>query len=304
MNRSGREVVLGAIVFVAVAIVVVGSMWLSERFAGAAGGYRLVATFDSVSGLNRGAPVTIRGAKVGKVLRIDIDEGQPRVTIGFEQHRDLPRDSKVIMKSLGVLGEQMIEIQIGTDVDVLPDGAFVKGVSSTGLEELSEQAADMARDLKRAVDHVASEENLSRVESVLSQMDDATLSLKMTLDESRESISEVLDSLAMASGQANGVLSDSRDGIRQSAENLRKATESLIEASENLQGASVSMREMFDNLNVVTQRLRNGEGTLGRLLEDDQVYEGLEGTLTSVDSLIENITRDPSKYLNFRFSIF
>lgn len=304
MDRREREVILGAIVFVAIVMVVVGSMWLSERFAGAAGGYRLVATFDSVLGLHRGAEVTIRGVNVGKVLEIGIDGGQPQVVIGFYSVRSLPKDSKVLMKGEGVLGEQSIEVQVGSSSEVFADGDRVRGAATKGLEDITIQAAAMADDLKRAVDKVVNEKNLSHIENVLSQMDSAALSLKTTLEENRESISRAIDSMALASGQARGILSDNREGMQQSVENLRKATEKLAVMSENLQGASESMREMFDNLNVVTKKLRDGKGTLGRLLQEDSVYEELEGTLVSVDSLIENIKRDPSKYLNFQFSIF
>ena len=83
MRNRKHEIVLGVVVFVAAVIVVVGTVWLSERYAGAAGGYRVRVAFDSVPGLQVGNPVTFRGVWVGKVLDIALEHGHPVTTLGF-----------------------------------------------------------------------------------------------------------------------------------------------------------------------------------------------------------------------------
>ena len=61
MRNREQEILLGAVVFFAAVILVIGTVWLSERYAGAAGGYRIHVKFDSVPGLQVGNPVTFRG---------------------------------------------------------------------------------------------------------------------------------------------------------------------------------------------------------------------------------------------------
>jgi phospholipid/cholesterol/gamma-HCH transport system substrate-binding protein len=72
--------------------------------------------------------------------------------------------------------------------------------------------------------------------------------------------------------------------------------------SENMEAASMSLQEMLGNLNEVSRKVRNGEGTLGRLVSDEQLYRDLQSTLASVNSLLEDIKRDPTRY--FKLSIF
>ena len=302
MASHEREVVLGAVVFVALAIVVVGSVWLSENYAGAAGGYKVTATFDSVQGLTPNAWVTLRGVKVGKVLDIDTREGRPVVTLGLEKIRGLPRDSKLIIRSSGMLGEKEIEVQAGSDSRVLADGEHLTGVLSPGLEELTARATDMAQDLNRAVDKLVTEDNLAHIQNTLVQMDSTTFRLKTILEENRATFSKAIDSLALASGEARGMLGENREQVRQAVEDLRTTTERLAAVSENMEAASTSLQEVLENLNEVSRKVRDGEGTLGRLVNDEQLYRELQSTLASVNSLLEDVKRDPARY--FKFSIF
>ena len=76
MKRE-KEVILGAVVFFGILILVAGATWLSENYWGPAGGYKIVTTFESVSGLNKGNPVSLRGVHVGKVLEIHLERGRP-----------------------------------------------------------------------------------------------------------------------------------------------------------------------------------------------------------------------------------
>ena len=302
MRSREREVVLGAVVFTAIAILVLGSMWLSERFAGAAGGYKLVVAFDTVRGLKRGDPVTVRGVKVGKVLEVRLEEGQPRVVIGFESIRGLPRDSKISLKGIGMLGEQMVEVEVGTSTSVYAHGDGVDGISSGGLEELTANAADIANHLGRAVDVVATPENLDHIEAILTQMDTSTATLKVLLEENQVVISRALDSLGAASSGVSGMVGDNRKKVEEAVENLRRTTGRLAATVEGWEAASVSLREALQDVRDVAGKLRDGEGTLGLLLNDDGLYRDLRRTLTSLDSLASDVKENPKRY--FDFSIF
>ena len=286
----------------ALVILVVGIVWLSERYAGAAGGYRLRVVLDSVSGLQRGNPVTIRGVKVGKVLTVYLDEGRPVATIGFAEIRALPRDSKVLLKSAGFLGEQTIEVRLGSASEMFADGDLLFGSSVEGLGDLTANAVDAAKRMNRAMDDIVGERNLTRIQNILVQMDSTTAILKRVLEENRSTFSETVDSLAAASADARGILGENREGIRQAVGNLRSTTTQLATTSENLRAASVSLREVLGHLTEVARKVRDGEGTLGRLVNDDGIYRDLQGTLTAVDSLLEAIKRDPNRY--FKFSVF
>ena len=304
MRTRDREVILGAIVFAAALIVVGGSMWLSERYAGAAGGYQIVADFDTVLGLKRGDKVTIRGVKVGKVLGVDLEGGRPAVRIGLERDKVkvLPRDSRFLLRSEGLLGELMVEIQIGSGPEVLEDGARVPGDAGGSIEGMTTNVAGMARRLKEAVDDLASPTNLERIERILIRVDSTTVELRDLLAENRSALSGALDSLSMASADARQVVSENRERVRRSVENIRATTARMDSASRTLEESAAFLRDTLDNLRVVTRKMRDGEGTLGRLLHDDEAYRQAQATLASMDSLLTDVRRNPGRY--FKFSLF
>ncbi|MDP6778322.1 MAG: MlaD family protein [Candidatus Latescibacteria bacterium] len=302
MRSREREVILGAVVFAALVILVIGSMVLSERFAGAAGGYKLVVAFDTVSGLKRGDSVTVRGVKVGKVLEVRLEEGRPRVVIGFEDIRGLPRDSRIYLKGVGMMGEQMVEVEMGSANAVYAHEDRVEGIAAGGLAELTANAADIANHLRRAVDVMATPENLTRIETILTQMDTSTATLQSILEENRAVIARTLDSLNAASSGVSGVVDDNREKVAEAVENLRQTTGRLSATVEGWEAASVSLRETLQDVRDVAGKLRDGKGTLGLLLNDEGLYRDLRRTLTSLDSLVSDVKENPKRY--FDFSIF
>ena len=293
--------VLGAVIFLAIAIAVLGATWLSENYAGAAGGYQLHVYFESVPGLQPGDPVFIRGVWAGKVLEIRLTHGLPLVSIGFAEFRNLPRDSKVFLRAEGLLGGKMIDVQVGSDVErVYADHDTLHGLSGGGIEEMAEHASTLAQRLEA----VLADRNLTHVEALLANMDSTAVHLKQTLSENRETLAAVLDNAAEAARDARGMLGENRPEVRRVVENMRRATERLDGVARNMETALESLGTSLSDLNDVSGKLRRGEGTLGRLIYDERLYSNLERTLTSVDSLIEDIRKDPKRYLNVDFSLF
>lgn len=302
MRNREHEIVLGVIVFIAAVIVVVGTVWLSEKYAGASGGYRLRVAFDSVPGLQVGNPVTFRGVWVGKVLSIALDKGHPVVTLGFARIQGLPKDSQILLKSDGLLGGQMIEILLGASHDTWPEDALVQGISSQGLEQVMLDGGQLVSRVNATVDRVASEENLAHLSQTMAQMDSTARMLNVMLSRNQAKVNALFDSLAMASGDAGGILRENRAEIQASAKNLRISSERLARFSEELEAASASMRASVDDLSQITGQIRAGKGTVGRLVQDEQMYDQLERTLTTIDSLVKDVQRNPTRY--FHFSIF
>lgn len=293
--------VLGAVIFLAIAIAVLGAAWLSENYAGAAGGYQLHVYFDSVPGLQPGDPVFIRGVWAGKVLDIRLTHGLPLVSIGFAEIRSLPRDSRVLLQSEGLLGGKMIDVKVGSDIKrVYADHDTLQGRSGGGIEEMADQAGSVAQRLEA----VLADRNIARIEALLANMDSTAVHLKQTLSGNRETLAAVLNTAAMAAGDARGLLGENRPEVRQAVGNLRRMTQRLDGVAHDMETVLESFGTSLSDLNEVSGKLRRGEGTLGRLVQDESLYLDLRRTLASVDSLINGIKEDPKRYLNVDVSLF
>lgn len=302
MRNREHEVILGAVVFVAAVILVVGTVWLSERYAGAAGGYRVRVQFEAVPGLQVGNPVTFRGVWVGKVLGISLESGQPIVTLGFAKFDALPVDSRIVVKADGLLGGQMIEIQVGVSSKTLADNALIVGESAGGLEQVMVDGGELVSRVNQVVGELGRPENLDHLGVAIANFDSSAQQLNGLLAENRRVVQKVMQQLEATSSEAHGTLRDNRAVIKETVGNLKNATGQMALASKNMQEASLSMKKTFENLDQITGQMRAGKGTIGKLIQDDGVYKHLDRTLTTVDSLVEDIKRDPSRY--FKFSVF
>lgn len=302
MRNREHEIILGAVVFIAVVIVVVGSVWLSERYAGAAGGYRVRVEFESVPGLQVGNPVTFRGVWVGKVLGIHLEHGQPIVTLGFAQFDALPKDSKIIVKGDGLLGGQMIEITLGTSTETLADNALIVGETARGVEKTMVEGGELVSRINRVVEELGSRENLNHLGQAIAQFDSSAQQLNGLLVQNRIAVQQVLDELEATASTAKGTLTENRPDLRETVTHLKTASSNVAMLSENMLETSGSMKRTFENLDQITSQMRAGKGTMGKLIQEDGLYDQVNRTLTSVDSLVEDVKRSPKRY--FKFSIF
>jgi phospholipid/cholesterol/gamma-HCH transport system substrate-binding protein len=64
------------------------------------------------------------------------------------------------------------------------------------------------------------------------------------------------------------------------------------------------LKSLADRLDLLTKRLNDGEGSLGMFLKDKQLYENINGAVNDMRGLIAEIKKDPKRYLNVRVSIF
>ena len=241
--------VLGAVIFLAIAIAVLGAAWLSENYAGAAGGYQLHVYFDSVPGLQPGDPVFIRGVWAGKVLEIRLTQGLPLVSIGFAEIRSLPRDSEVFLQSEGLLGGKMIDVRVGSDIErVYADHDTLQGRSGGGIEEMTDQAGAVAQRLEA----VLADRNIAHIDALLANMDSTAVHLKQTLSENRETLAAVLDTAALAARDARGLLGENRADVRQVVGNLRRMT-------QRLDGVARDMETVLGIAGDVSVRSERGE---------------------------------------------
>ena len=138
MERRGiAEILTGAVVLVAAASFLAFAILHAGTATGS--GYRLLARFDRIDGLNQGADVRIAGVKVGSVadLRIDPKSFLAEVTLTVRDDVHLPKDSSAEIASESLLGGKFLNLTPGGDAAILPAGGTISITqSSISLEQL------------------------------------------------------------------------------------------------------------------------------------------------------------------------
>jgi phospholipid/cholesterol/gamma-HCH transport system substrate-binding protein len=84
------------------------------------------AHFDEIGGLSRRSQVQIAGVKVGEVVDITLDEDfRARVELQVDASLDYPIDTGASIITAGILGDKMLALQIGGDIEFLQDGETI-----------------------------------------------------------------------------------------------------------------------------------------------------------------------------------
>lgn len=296
-------------------------------------GYLLRVRFDTVDGLEEKAPVRVAGVKVGQVERIDLEEGRARLTLRLQPGTEIPGDSRAELRTEGMLGEKYVAIIPGKDWAhrLLPDQSISKSVSQKSLDELlislSGLATDFGKITSSLADAFGSEEGKANLQAILANMRDLTGNLKTIVarnDQRVDSIATHLDSLAT---RLDKLIATNATGVTETVANLRSVTgytrDNLPKWGEDFdrtvnalqvviaenragvkgtidaaQSAAKSADATFAALGRVAQKVDEGHGTIGRLVNDEATVDKLNTALDKIDHFLAK--RDRYKtYLAF-----
>lgn len=133
-----RDLILG--LFVAAGLTAIAYLSIQVggvRYAGD-GGLLLYATFDEIGGLKERAPVTIAGVSVGQVKKIALDDLlRAKVMLDLDAHLELPIDSSASIRTQGLLGDQLVAVEVGGAEELLASGEeFEYTESALSIERL------------------------------------------------------------------------------------------------------------------------------------------------------------------------
>jgi phospholipid/cholesterol/gamma-HCH transport system substrate-binding protein len=286
MNTRSTDIKVGIAVIAAAVILILGIAWIGE-FRMNRHWETYTVYFPDVGGLNTGDPVTVAGLEMGKVGTLVFENGRVRADLLLEERVALKADCSVEIRSVGLMGEKFIYIVPGTSEQELPPGSTIQGKYKAGLTEMTivmEEVMVEVKDLSRSVRKIiATEENTH------------------TLGESLAKINDLAD-------ETLALIRDNKDDLRSTAQSLRAATDNLNEVLgprkqvladgiDRLARASADLDSLSQALKSVAAGLERGEGTLGKLLKEQDLYDRIEAAATNLEALIKDIKEHPERYI-------
>jgi phospholipid/cholesterol/gamma-HCH transport system substrate-binding protein len=284
MNRARVELVVGSFVISAAALL----LWGTVQIGGLSGvfeadGRRMSARFDDVTGLAPETPVMVAGVAVGRVQSIGLEGRRARVVLRIEDPSiQLPADSQVSIRSHGLLGERVIEIRLGDSNEQLTSGGiFTQTREAPDLDTLMSDVGGVARDAREVTTSfrnvfggAAGEEALQEVVGNVRGM---TSQLRGIVADNAQGIDRVIKNLDSFSDEINQLTAGNQDAVR--------------DLMSNLKGASAKLNTTLDDLSAISARVERGEGTVGKLLTDDKLYDELDRTITDARETLREVRR-------------
>jgi phospholipid/cholesterol/gamma-HCH transport system substrate-binding protein len=287
--------------FMLLALVVLGVfiIKIEEIPIGSKSGRKNVqATFPSVAGLDEKSPVRIAGVRVGIVESIALDGDRALVTLALDPQVTLHQGASAEVSSLGMLGDKYVELSPGplSNPPLGPD-AVLQGTSPLAFDQVLKTANDVGSDIQAVTaslrKSLGGDEGQRRVEEILENIRTLTADTRALVAANRSEIdatianfrsfSETLKTELPKLAERMNALADRVDAVV--AENRGNFSESL----ENIKDLSGRLRVSADNLNQITGKIARGEGSIGKLVNDDTTIDNLNSTLKSVESGVQSL---------------
>tara|TARA_B110000444_G_scaffold81427_1_gene77028 strand:+ start:2392 stop:3327 length:936 start_codon:yes stop_codon:yes gene_type:complete len=263
----------------------------------------IYAVYPEIEGLIPGAKVTLNGLSIGSVSKADFLPGSTKVLITMNIRGDVPfsSSSEAVLYEAGLIGGKAISILPKLDPDrPLMSGDTLKSSVKPGFTELvNRQIAPLQEKIESTLTSVDS--LFVGISNVLNE--DTQNNLKNTLKnlsislENINSASIVLSDL-LISNQNN--FSTTMSNLSVTSSNLSTITDSL--SSINFNRTVRQYEVVANNINNILISLESGEGSAGKFLKNDSVYDRLNDAATSLEFLLKDLKENPKRYV--QFSIF
>ncbi|HEX6536879.1 MAG TPA: MlaD family protein [Gemmatimonadaceae bacterium] len=312
---------VGALILAALAVLVIAVVKLGEAANLFARRYDLVTFLPNANGLREGGSVTVAGHLAGVVKRIDLlpADGDTtrnlRVVMELDENvRPLVRaDSRVKLKSLGLLGDKVLDITPGTPrAEVLAVGDTIPNVPSLDYEAVIEQASGAVGDLVELThDLHAITGGIVRGEGTMGQLvTNRTLYDQLTT--SMTSLNRVLARMQNPTGTFGRLMDDPTlyDHMTSVTAQLdtvlrlvrsRQGTLGRLMADDTLYVRMLGATTRADSL---LRMLTSGDGFAARMLTDQTLYDQLEKTLTDLNAILDDLRRHPRRYTKGMVKVF
>jgi phospholipid/cholesterol/gamma-HCH transport system substrate-binding protein len=293
-----KELKVGILAIVAVALLIFGYNFLKGNniFNSSRVFY---AVYDDVEGLSKSAAVTINGFQVGTVTNIDfIESGQLLVTLNINNDFQFSKKSIAQIYGGGLIGGKSMQIELDNDYDqIAKSGDTLQSSVEEGLIELvNEKLTPLKNKISDAVVEVD-----TLLKSINYVLDKGT---RNNLRESIENLNGTLASLNSSSSKIETILDDNTEQISTTIDQFSKTSNNLSVLSDSLSKIEFNRivqnaDETLLNLNEISNKLNNGDGSLGKLLNDEQMYQNIENATKEMEELVRDIKLNPKRYVHF-----
>jgi phospholipid/cholesterol/gamma-HCH transport system substrate-binding protein len=293
MEYRMLELRVGFTVFIAIVVFAVGMMWL-EDFKLKGERYEIHAVFPMVGGIRAGDGVNVNGVERGEVTSVVLRDRDVIVTMKIDVATKIPEDSRVVLQTVGIMGERIVTIIVGKSDVILQPGAMINGVYDPGISEalasmgkVMEDLRGLMKDIPATAKALGEGDDLSRTIGNLAAASDE---LRALLAETAPEMRAGAKSFGSSAQRLDSLLARNESGIDTMLAGLEDASERLPALVERIE-------EVTAALGRITARLESDDNTMGALLSDRELLDRLQSAITNLDGLVTDIKANPKKYL-------
>jgi phospholipid/cholesterol/gamma-HCH transport system substrate-binding protein len=303
--QISNETKVGALTIISITLLVLGYNFLKGKDLTKKSNV-IYVKFSDVGALEVSNPVKIKGFRIGNVYKIgnaDKQVSEVIVTINLQEDVLIPKNSVAVISS-SLTGSSSINILPGNSKEYLKDGETL----------LSSNNPDLVGKVMNSLDPIliSAKQTIDTLKNVLVNFNDI-LDPKTKLN-----IKNIIANLESTSSNLTGLLDNQNGMLAKTLANAEEFTRNLNANNEKLNASIDNFHQFSENLsevevkttieelnNTITQaqtligKFNQNDGTLGLLLSDPKLYNNLEQTAKSLNTLLDDLRINPKRYVSF-----
>jgi phospholipid/cholesterol/gamma-HCH transport system substrate-binding protein len=311
-----REFKAGVLVVLAAAVLYWGISFLkgSDLFEH---GTEVYAVYDNAEGITKSQSVTLNGFSVGKVSDVYFHPNHSgKIVVKMNITTDYPITSNSLaeIRSADLLGAKEIALVLEKGSVLIESGDTLRSAIEASLSEsINKEVIPVKVKAEKLLASLDSTVNIltgflggemqeefrtsfDNVNRSISNLGTITDELSLYMSENREALGSATQNLE----RLTSMLNENRDELDRVFNNLANISDTLARA--NAGEAMRSLSKTATRLDAITSNIEAGEGTLGKLVANDSLYNEINHAILSLDKLLEDIKERPGRYVEI--SIF
>jgi phospholipid/cholesterol/gamma-HCH transport system substrate-binding protein len=261
-------------------------------------GYTVYIYFDSAAGLEKRTVVRMAGVKMGFVQDIRLKGSQAEVVMSVNPDVKLPVDSKATLAALGLLGEKYIEILPGREESYCQPGGSIDVVPPVSLDQLGTELFAISTEIRETGkvlrEMIGGEEAKGNIKEIFESLAQFASDLKEFSESNKQGLSLSIQRTSEAIQNFDKNVNE----VSQSLDELVALLKEMVEENrENVKANFQNIKEVINKADSSLQRLdealdeiSSGEGTLGKLIQQPDLYEEAEETMSEIKRAIRPLS--------------
>jgi len=263
------------------------------------------AKYDNIDGLLKGSVISLNGFNVGIVSNISLQsDNSLLVSVKINEDFDVPVNSILKISNQDLMGTKGISVILGnSDLLAKNNDTLIAEIENSLQDEVNKQILPLKN---KAEGLISSVDSLMVIFTSVLNTD-----ARKNLASSFKNLDETFILMSESMKELNKLVVTNEKNISNSIKNFESITGNISDNNESIENIlkkmssisdSVSSKDIGDiikNLNNITKKISVGQGNLGLLNSDDQLYRNIEKTTNDISILVEEIKKDPKKYFNF-----